>query len=231
MNHKNMPYLKGFTRRSYIDKAHEMITRDGIQSVSIRKIAEELHCSSASLYHHFQGLSELIFYAELRILSAYIHRLNMAQKNWTNPWQIYVGVWDCYASEAFRHPRSYHLLFFEYPNTTLQESIKEYYEMYPEDIQDSNQFFSEMLLTPDFLGRDFEMCKKCIDKNAITYENAVILNRMVCMLYKGYLSTILEEGIDPADIDDRVCQFVKDVDIIAMSLASDLKGYTGYSRE
>ncbi len=225
---ENTPYLKGLTRKSYINKAYEIIHRDGIEALSIRKIAKELNCSSASLYRYFNGISELIYYAELRILKFYIQRLNEAQKHWHNPWQIYVGVWECYSNEAFRHPQSYNLLFFEYTNEKLQTSIEEYYDMFPEDIRDSNQFFNEMLLTSNFLGRDFEMCRKCVDAGVITYENAVTLNRMVCMQYKGYLKTILDEGIKESQIPSLVKQFVSDVDTISMALASDLKGYAGY---
>ena len=29
-------------------------------------------------------------------------------------WQVYVGVWDCYATEAFHNPEAYNLLFFRF---------------------------------------------------------------------------------------------------------------------
>lgn len=225
---KKSGYFKGLSRRDYIQKTHELIKNEGAQAVSIRRIAQEMGCSSASLYRHFESRDELLYYAELRTLKSYIASLNKAEKSWKTIWDIYVGVWDCYSREAFANPEAYNLLFFYYTNEKLKESIREYYQMFPEDLRDSNSFFSEMLQTSDFMGRDFEMCKKCVDAHAISYENAVCLNRMVCMLYKGYLKTILDDGLKEDQIEERVKLFVDDVDQIVMALASDLKGYQGY---
>ena len=75
-------YFKGLSRRDYIQKAHEIIQQEGIQAVSIRRIAKEMGCSSASLYRYFDNVSELLYYAELRILTGYIDRLNEAEKSW-----------------------------------------------------------------------------------------------------------------------------------------------------
>ena len=80
------------------------------------------------------------------------------------------------------------------------------------------------------MGRDFEVCKKCVRANVISFENALRMNRMVCMLYKGYLKTILDDGIEEHRMEARVNQFVDDVDRIVMSLAKDMKGYQGYRK-
>ena len=85
-------YFKGLSRRDYIQKAHEIIQQEGIQAVSIRRIAKEMGCSSASLYRYFDNVSELLYYAELRILTGYIDRLNEAEKSWKNMWQ---GICRC----------------------------------------------------------------------------------------------------------------------------------------
>lgn len=175
-------------------------------------------------------MSELLYYAELRILTGYIDRLNEAEKSWKNMWQVYVGVWDCYATEAFHNPEAYNLLFFEYNNVKLKEAMREYYEMFPEDIVNVNRFFYNMLQTPSFLARDFEMCKRCINVGGITYDNAVKLNRMVCMLFEGYFKDVYENGIEEEQIPERVKLMVDDVDTIVMALANNLKGYKGYRK-
>ena len=142
----------------------------------------------------------------------------------------YVGVWDCYATEAFHNPEAYNLLFFEYNNVKLKEAMREYYEMFPEDIVNVNRFFYNMLQTPSFLARDFEMCKRCINVGGITYDNAVKLNRMVCMLFEGYFKDVYENGVGEEQIPERVKLMVDDVDTIVMALANNLKGYKGYRK-
>lgn len=197
-------YFKGLTRRDYIAKANEIIHREGIEAVTIRRIAKEMGCSTASLYRYFDSRDELLYYAELGEMNDYIRRLNAAEKHWRNVWDIYVGVWYCYSMEAFRKPEAYNLLFF------------------------ANRVFHEMLQTADFMGRDFEMCRKCIRSNAIGYENAVSLNRMVCLLFKGYFKTVCDDGIKEEEVNARVRQFIRDIEDLVRMLAKDLKGYKAY---
>ena len=218
-------YFKGLTRKEYIQKVQEILEKSGEKNISIRKIADELGCSSAALYRYFSSKDELVYYLNLKVLEDYIARLNEAEKHWENPWDIYVGVWDCYCEEAFIHPDEFNTLFFRYNNETLSNAIREYYEMFPGNIQHTSEFFLEMLNTPDFLGRDFEMCKKCVEAGVISYENAVKLNRMVCMIYKGYFKTIYDErpGAEEIKVLKKSC--IQDIESIVYALASDMKDY------
>ena len=85
-----------------------------------------------------------------------------------------------------------------------------------------------LLQVRDFMGRDFEMCRKCIRSNAIGYENAVSLNRMVCLLFKGYFKTVCDDGIKEEEVNARVRQFIRDIEDLVRMLAKDLKGYKAY---
>lgn len=218
-------YFKGLTRKEYIQKVQEILENSGEKDISIRKIANELGCSSAALYRYFSSKDELIYYLNLKVLENYIARLNEAEKEWKNPWDIYVGVWDCYCEEAFAHPDEFNTLFFKYNNVTLSNAIREYYEMFPDNIQNTSEFFLEMLNTSDFLGRDFEMCKKCVEAGVISYDNAVRLNRMVCMIYKGYFKTIYDERPGKDEIREIKKQCIQDIENIVYSLAGDMKDY------
>ena len=223
-------YFKGLTKRDYIKKTQEIILSEGREAASIRRIAKEMGCSSASLYRYFDNQAELIYYAELNQLSGYITRLNEAQKNWSNIWEYYVGIWDCYCREAFRNPEVYDLLFLKSENTKLNASITEYYEMFPEAVGETNQFFMTMLRQKNFIARDYEICKQCIAEGALDEESAKRLNRMACLLYEGYFKEVVDKGIREEDVDARVAQYIEDLDWIVMRLATDLKGYKGYGK-
>lgn len=225
-----VPYFKGLTKKDYIQKTREIIDNEGVDAVSIRRIAKEMGCSSASLYRHFDNLTELLYYAEIHTLLGYIDRLNEAEKSWTNIWDYYVGIWDCYSREAFRHPKAYNLLFLQFENIKLKHSFKEYYEMFPEELEKTNQFFMEMLETTDFMGRDFEICKKCIAEDVLDYDDAVRLNRQACLLYEGYFKYVVDHNIPEEQIDEYVKMYVDDLDWIVMKMARDLKGYKGYGK-
>ena len=224
-------YFKGLSKREYIIKAGEIIAHEGINAVSVRRIAKAIGCTSANLYRYFDNLDQLLYFAELRTLKDYIVSLNEMQQRQKNCWGIYVGVWDCYCKEAFSNPEAYNLLFF---NNKL-ESVKkiksaweEYYQMFPEELSTDNHCFRLMLQATEFMKRDYEICKICIDDGALTVENAVILNRMVCMLYKGYFKTVYDERPSVQDIQRYIRNCIDDIDRMVIALASDLKGYSGY---
>lgn len=223
-------YFKGLTKRDYIKKTQEIIREEGREAASIRRIAKEMGCSSASLYRYFENQAELIYYAELNQLSGYIKRLNAAQSSWHNIWEYYVGIWDCYCREAFRNPDVYDLLFLKSENTKLNATITEYYEMFPEAVGETNEFFMAMLRQKDFRARDYEICKQCIAEGALDPKDAYTLNRLACLLYEGYFKEVVDKGIREEDVDARVAQYIEDLDWIVMHLATDLKGYKGYGK-
>ena len=211
-------YFKGLTKRDYIKKTQDIIQAEGREAASIRRIAQEMGCSSASLYRYFENQSELIYYAELNQLSGYIKRLNEAEKKWKNIWDRYVGIWDCYCREAFRNPDVYDLLFLKSENTKLNATITEYYEMFPEAVGETNEFFMAMLRQKDFRARDYEICKKCMAEGALDPEAALQLNRLACVLYEGYFKEVVDKGIREEDVDERVAQYIGDLDWIGQRI-------------
>ena len=85
-------YFRSRGKREYIRKTQEIIQKEGRDAVSIRRLAQEMHCSTANLYRFFNNQQELLYYAELNRHSDYIRRLNEAEKNWKNIWDFYVGI-------------------------------------------------------------------------------------------------------------------------------------------
>ena len=54
-----MPPKKKFSREQIIDKAFEIAKKEGIESITARRIAEELKCSVAPIYFNFKDIEHL----------------------------------------------------------------------------------------------------------------------------------------------------------------------------
>ena len=54
------------------------------------------------------------------------------------------------------------------------------------------------------------------------------LNRMVCLLFKGYFKTVCDDGIEEKDVNGRVRLFIRDIEKLVRMFAKDLKGYKEY---
>ena len=125
-------YFKDLNRRDYIDKAFDIINTEGVESLSIRRIAREFGCSSTSLYHYFKNLDELIYFSYIVYLDEYLEDLNRHESEWKDIWEIHIGIWECYCRTAFRHPKAFNAIFFSETSRMLPEAIREYYAMFPE---------------------------------------------------------------------------------------------------
>ena len=74
-------YFKDLSRKDYVELASRIIKEEGVGAVSIRRMAAELGCSSASMYRYFDNLDELLFYAQLDALNEYILDLSIRERN------------------------------------------------------------------------------------------------------------------------------------------------------
>ncbi|MEF9939701.1 MAG: TetR/AcrR family transcriptional regulator [Clostridium sp.] len=210
------PYFKELSRKDYVVKASEIINNEGIGAISIRRIARELDCSSASLYRYFENLDELLFYAQLNTLNDYILDLSKREKTWKNTWDAYFGIWISYASEAFKNPNAFEYIFYRNIEKDLNKAIREYYEMFPNAIILVSPYIQTMLEIPSYYERDYHICKKLVEEGEITEEKAKRMNHIICTLFLGYFKFIQEKGIKQEEIFSMVNQFISESTEIAL---------------
>lgn len=214
-------YFKDLSRKDYVVKASEIINNEGIEAISIRRIAKELGCSSASMYRYFENLDELLFYAQLDALNEYILDLSRREKEWKDIWDVHFGIWCSYATEAFKNPNAFEHIFYRNIEKNLGEALKEYYQMFPSAIVLVSPYIQTMLEIPGYYERDGFICSCLVEEGKITQENAKKLNHIICNLFLGYFKCVQERGIEQEDIPPTVHQFIMESKEIAYLYAID----------
>ncbi|MEG1140405.1 MAG: TetR/AcrR family transcriptional regulator [Lachnospiraceae bacterium] len=215
-------YFKNLTRKDYVEKAHDIIVNEGIEAISIRRIAKEMNCSSTSLYHYFSNLEELLVFAQLGFLTDYIENLQRHEKIWENVWDVYIGIWECFALQAFTTPAAFNTIFFGTQSKELPSLLMEYFEMYPEAIHTVSHHLQMMLQEGNFAKRDYYMAVKCAEEGVISMENAKKMNRLCVYCFKGMLKEVLDEG--ETDVPKKVAELVDCVTDIALFYGEDTTG-------
>ena len=194
--------------------ASRIIKSEGVGAISIRRIATELGCSSASMYRYFKNLDELLFYAQLDALNEYILELSNREKEWKGIWDMYFGIWRAYATEAFKKPEAFECIFYRNINKDLGEALREYYEMFPEAIVRVSPLIKEMLEIPGYYDRDYLICRRLVEEKEIAEENARKLNHVLCTLFLGYFKFVQENAVERDKIQELVEQYIAEsVDI------------------
>ncbi|MEG0933451.1 MAG: TetR/AcrR family transcriptional regulator [Lachnospiraceae bacterium] len=217
---QEVSYIKNLNRREYVAKAYEIVLKEGVEAVSIRRLAKELGCSSTSLYRHFTNLEELLFYAQIGFLKDYVEDLQNREVMWTNVWEMYIGIWECFSRQAFKTPKAFNCIFFGEQKNKLPVALLEYYKMFPEGIQILSDHLQFMLQEGTFAKRDYSIALRCVDAGVISLENAKHLNSMCVYCFKGIFKGVLDEGVE--DVEELVAEVVHYITDAVCMYASNL---------
>ncbi|HET8852708.1 MAG TPA: TetR/AcrR family transcriptional regulator [Ktedonobacteraceae bacterium] len=107
-----MVYTKKIDQETLIGIARELLEREGMEAISMRRLAQELAVQASSLYHHFADKSALMrAVAEqgLRELAQVLQRAR--DEAGSDPRQQILALGLAYRTWALHHPRLYRVLF------------------------------------------------------------------------------------------------------------------------
>jgi len=192
--------MKEISKSNYISKAYQILEEDGIEAISIRRLAVELGCNSANLYRYFDGLNELILYASLKYLKEYTGEVQAIFSSVKDSLSLHFAVWECFARYTFSYPEIFNNLFWGEYSGQLETVIKDYYTLFPEELAGADPYLRDIMLSGDFDYRDYLMVMRSVEDGTFTTQQAKFLN-MACMnIYRGFLKNLLDhpDSRDPA---------------------------------
>ncbi|WP_432407729.1 TetR/AcrR family transcriptional regulator [Wukongibacter sp. M2B1] len=195
----------------FIEAANQIIENEGIENVSIRKVADIAGYNSATLYNYFENLDHLVFFACMKYLRGYVSSLPQYLHSIDDPIDKYLCIWKAFCYHSFEKPKIYHTIFFNKFSTSLDEAIKKYYDIFPEDLGSQSNDLLPMLLGDNIYERNMAILKSCIDNKNIKNEYIEEMNEMNILIYQAMLSRVLNNQIEYT-IDEavtRTLQYMK----------------------
>ena len=185
------------TKQRFIEETYRIISTEGVEALSIRRLAADMKCNSASIYYYFKNLDELVEYASLRYLTSYLADVAACYDASENTYQTHIMVWDCFSRHSFANARLFDNLFFGSYSENLGEIIQSYYEMFPHDMQDVPLALRDVFRSGSFDRRDYLMISRCVEDGWFTQEDAKFLNTLSIHLFMGYLKDLLGHDSTP----------------------------------
>ncbi len=179
------------TQRRFIEETYRIISTEGRDALSIRRLARDMRCNSANIYRYFKDLDELVTYASLRYLAAYLSDVAACYELSENTYQTHVAVWDCFSRHAFKNASIFDNLFFGRHSSMLNDIIRSYYAMFPEDLNGLSPTIADAFKDGSFNNRDYIMISRCVKEGYFTAEDARFLNGLSIHLFLGYLKELL----------------------------------------
>jgi len=209
MENSNKAIQKKRMMSYFIEATNEIIENEGLESLTIRKVADKAGYNSATLYNYFENLKHLIFFSSIRHLSDYAKDLPGYLDKAKNPIDACLKVWECFAKHSYNHPEVYQLIFFGgFSSDTVNNSIKTYYEIFPEQISEDVKEYMPMLLEDNLYERDYILLKRALQDTDINEEDIRSINEMNILIYRGMMSD-MEANYLNLTIDEAVNKTLK----------------------
>ncbi|MCY0887022.1 MAG: TetR/AcrR family transcriptional regulator [Alicyclobacillaceae bacterium] len=182
---------KAQIRQLFIDATARIIEEEGIENVTIRKIADLAGFNSATIYNYFDELSHLVFFASMKFLKRYTDDLPHYMARAQDVLDEYLLIWECFCHHSFRQPQIYHAIFGANLGDVPGDILRTYYNQSPEDLDNFQSELIPMFLEPDLKKRSEISLRKCIAAGYVAESEAAEINELVVLVYHGMFSLFL----------------------------------------
>ena len=187
---------------AFVEATQALIDSEGLERISIRKIADKAGFHNSTIYLYFKDVNQLILLASLKHFNEYSKKLSEYSTMIAGPTDKFLAVWDAFGQTVFHKPHSFHNFFFGKYSQNLTPIITQYYRLFPEEKTNYSKEIEDM-----YYGNSIqERCRKILDplidveSSRVTKENIDLVNTIIVSCLKQLLE---QKCADPEqDADD-----------------------------
>ena len=184
------------TKTKLITETSKIVFENGLEGLSIRKVASLVGCTSGAIYVHFKNFNHLVLLSCLTFLKEYNQGINKMDKNFENSLEESKYIWKIFCESAFKYPEIFYFIFFscseinmskEEKETDAYAQFKSFYKAFPEGFEDTKYKHHQMLLKLDLEERNKYLIMKLAHEKLISPSHVKLLNLSQIFIFKGYL--------------------------------------------
>lgn len=201
---------KANIKRKFIDLTREMVERDGIDGVSIRKIAAIAKYNSATIYLYFDNLDHLLFLASVSCMRDYTEELLQIGNKKEDSYKKLNEIWKCFIHHSFMKPRVFNHLFFVTNYQKTSQYLEEYYELYPEKVEDVENIVYKVMFKPDLHERVSVVLEECSESGYFEKEELIDIANLTLFVYKGMLDRVIKNEFENIEkTEEKTLNYIK----------------------
>ena len=193
----------------FVEAADEIIGREGVGAVTIRKVSDIAGYTSATLYNYFDNLNHLIFLATMRHLEEYNNDVEIRVENCKTPVEIYLVISECFCEHSFSKPEIYNLLFYGSQDDKVEEYTQQYYELFDNKKRSIPPTLSKIIGINNLYRRSFIMVTDCVSEGYFVPQNAEDFNDVAMLIYRGILKDVLEGKLGAQDAVAKTMKYYR----------------------
>ncbi|MFR8927369.1 MAG: TetR/AcrR family transcriptional regulator [Peptoniphilus senegalensis] len=200
----------------FIEATEELMKEDDIDKISIRKIAKRAGYNSATLYYYFDDLEHLILFASIRYLREYTTALARKIKPTMTTLEKYRTVYETFNYYAFRSPVIFHNMFFGKYSHKLLNVIKEYYDIFPDDLEGHEDLLKNLLKQGNMYYRDKQIVDELVKEGNVDTNKVDITLKILINVHQSYVYEAMIQG-DKLDLESQEKSFLEIFDYLLVN--------------
>ena len=202
---------------NFIEATRELIQTEGVDGLSIRKIANEAGYNSATLYNYFRDLEHLTLFGSVCYLRDYVISLSNSFTPEMTSLERFRTIYRCFNSFAFRYPDIFHNLFFGRYSDLLGDVLQTYYyELFPEELSGLSENLRRMLVSGNMQERDRVTMEEMVQDGFVAADKAESLLEVVIALHQHFIYEACVYG-EPLDVPQHEKRFNQLLDYLLMT--------------
>ena len=192
----------------FIEATQKLIAEEGINGISIRKIAAEAGYNSATLYNYFDDFEHLVLFASVRYLRKYVAGLQEVLRPSYNALEIYRIIYRQFSRACFEAPEIFYNMFFGRHSNHMDEVLRQYYELFPDELGGHTGFVRNMLSKGNIYHRDMEYMDALIAEGFVAPEKREMTVQVLVRTHQSFIyEAWVREGA--LDIEAHIGDFMK----------------------
>ncbi|MFT8872767.1 MAG: helix-turn-helix domain-containing protein [Sporolactobacillus sp.] len=199
----------------FVDAAVEIIEEEGMEAVTIRKVADRAGYTSATIYNYFDEFSNLIFFASMRYLKEYTKELSYYMDHGNNSLEKYLKTWECFCKHSFRRPQIYKALFISDLGSHPKALLETYYQMNSNDWVNLSKEVKTLCMEYNIGTRNRIILEMASKEGLVDGEHLDEINEMAILIWKGMMTTLLtdHDGLSAKEAAEKTLRYITNVTV------------------
>ncbi len=213
-NNKDIQRMR--TMSYFVNAANRIIEEEGIEALTVRKVAALAGYNVATVYNYFENLEYLVGFASIKYLRDYHLSLKNDVEPIKDPRERFLMIWKKFIYYSFRNPKIYRAIFFTTPKFTLCELFDYYFRMFPEELETHSIDLESMMRGCTLRTRNMSVLRQLLKRTGGTSEgfNIEDMNEMMIYLYQGMLYSIIDNNLQEPEIialEDKFMDYIENI--------------------
>lgn len=193
---------------SFVNATEQIMTEEGLDRVTIRKISDLAGYSSATIYSYFDNIEHLILFSSMKFLDEYIKAIPKYISSANSALDLFKKMWDCFCTHSFKKADVYNTMFFSKLENNSKNYMQDYYCVYPIEDEGYPEIVKQVLRESNIYKRNYILISNCAKEGFIQAENIDEINEMTIFIYESILHRVCTGDLDSISAEQKMQKYL-----------------------